>query len=329
MQTKYVAVIMGGPSAEHDTSLKTGANMVAALDKAGYKTISLLLDKDDLFYKDGVGKNGGQTLDQVCDELIGLKATVLIALHGTFGEDGTLQAVLERYKLPYAGSKVATSVLAMNKAVSSAFYRRTDLSTPSSVVLSDISPESIHKALAEQPLPVIVKPASQGSSLGISLVKHPEEFAGSLKKAFEYDGQVIVQEYIEGREFSCGVLQDGEVLKALPPTELIMTKSDFFDFKAKYSVGGTKEVTPAQVPKELTDKLQAVAKKAHLALGCSDYSRTDMIVKNNETYVIETNTLPGLTDTSLFPQQMKAAGMTMTDLMEFLVKAANRKENND
>lgn len=308
-----VAVVKGGPSKEHEVSLNSAASVLENLDKQKYEAIDVFVSKQGKWnfgeHKDLSDDEAIQILKDFCD-------VIFLAVHGTYGEDGVLQAKLENAGVKFTGSGSKASALAFDKGKAQEVYERHGLRAPKAEILK--SPQD--KISIE--IPLVVKPIAQGSSVGVSIVKHEEQLTSAITDAFQHDERVIVQEYIEGREVSCGVLDVADGLQALPPTELIVKNAEFFDYKAKYTVGETDEITPPDMSADIIQKIQDSAVKAHEILGCKDYSRTDMIVRGQEIFIIETNTLPGMTRTSILPQQAKVAGMTFSELLDRIIAAA-------
>lgn len=320
MSKRQVIVVMGGPSAEYEVSLNTGKSMLENLDPDKYDIAKAVIQKDGhwVFNDEKTLLNVGQALNRLKSEA----DVVVLAVHGTFGEDGTLQALLEQRGIVFTGSGTAASILAMDKIISNEIYESDGLLVPKTLVFF---PADVQKAVSniEPMLPVVVKPVRQGSSVGVSIVKKADEILPALKLALEHDQRVMVQEYIKGREVSCGVLEQpsGKII-ALPPTELIPKKAEFFDYDSKYLEGGADEITPPDMPQKIIADIKNVAVKAHKLLGCRGYSRTDMIVRAGDMFVIETNTLPGMTKTSILPRQAAAAGISFSAVMDMLITSA-------
>jgi D-alanine-D-alanine ligase len=290
----HVAVLMGGPSAEHDVSVKSGQAAVAALRRAG-----MLVSPVE--FRDGEPKLPVGT------------AVAFLALHGKYGEDGSVQQMLERRGVPYTGSGVEASARAFDKAASKEAFILAGIRTPNYVVV-----ERDVRALANLPMPVVVKPSRQGSSVGVTIVQDREQLDRAVKHAWRYDDRLVVEELVAGRELTVGVL-DGMPL----PVVEIRSKGKFFDFEAKYSPGGAEEIVPAPLDALTTVRAQDLALAAHECLGCRDYSRTDMILSDDGTlHVLEVNTLPGLTEASLLPKAAAAAGLNMEALCTRMVELA-------
>jgi D-alanine-D-alanine ligase len=245
-----------------------------------------------------------------------------ILLHGRFGEDGTVQGFLDLIGLPYQGSGVLGSALAMDKDTAKTLYRVHGLPVSAwrmATAADAVDPAAI---LAELSLPLVVKPVRQGSSLGMSIARTADELACAIAKAFQYDQEVMVEQYVKGREVTVGVIGNDE-LTALPLVEIIPGEGHpFFDYQAKYQVGASREICPAPVPEEIRCQAQQYALTAHRALKLRGYSRTDMIVSAEGIVVLETNTIPGMTPTSLLPQAAAAAGLPFAALLDRLLALA-------
>ncbi len=324
MSKVKVAVVMGGPSSEYEVSLNSGEAMLASLDKAKYQVSRVVINK--------VGKwhfNDQQELavTSALDELKRNTDIVLLAVHGTFGEDGTLQALLEQRGIAYTGSSAAASLLAMDKIISNDIYQGVGLNIPETYVFEATEKQQAIKAIQKMALPIVIKPVRQGSSVGVSIVKDASTITSAVDLALRYDQRVMVQEYILGREVSCGVLEKpgSRDSYALPPTELIPKKGDFFNYDSKYLVGGAEEITPPDMPAAMISKIQETAIAAHNLLGCHGYSRTDMIVRGEDVIVIETNTLPGMTRTSILPQQAVAAEISFAQLLDRIIQCGLKR----
>ena len=319
MSRLKVAVVYGGPSREHDVSVNSGQAMLKSLDGEQYEGTGVFIDHDEQWHINGLSLNQDEALDNIKQNF----DFVLLGLHGTFGEDGEIQGLLDARDITYGGSDAHASKLAMDKHRTSEIYAEADMKIPKERVIKDRNTD----ATEGFSFPVVIKPASQGSSFGVSIVADESEVANALDVAFKEDDTVLVQEYIKGREVSAGVVEDesGELM-ALPPTELIPVSANFFDYDAKYTPGATKEITPPDLPDSVIGELQEIAARAHLELGCSGYSRTDMIIRGEEIFLIETNTLPGMTGTSILPQQAAAAGISFSQLVHLIIQAGLRRK---
>jgi D-alanine-D-alanine ligase len=301
-----VALLSGGISSERDVSIKGGDQVYEALDKGRYD-VTRYDPATDL----------GKLVTQAS-----LIDVALIVLHGPYGEDGTVQGLLELLQIPYQGSGVLGSALAMDKWTSKRLYQEAGLPVPPFEVVTLGEAYDV-EALARKPgYPLVVKPRHGGSSIGTSVVPSPQQLPQALVRAFEYGPQVIVEAYLEGIEITGGVLGNDNC-QLLPIVEIVPECGyTFFDYDAKYKEGATREICPARISKALSDRAQSYAAEAHRALCCRGYSRTDMIIHDELIYVLETNTIPGMTPTSLFPRAAKAAGISFGQLLDRLIELA-------
>ena len=294
MKDWRVAVLMGGPSAEAEVSLKSGAMVVAALRQAGLTAVPVEIH--------GTTVNLPSDLD-----------VAFIAMHGTFGEDGQIQRILEDHGVAYTGSDPGASARAFDKVLAKECFVEAGIPTPKSVVFDGVNvPEELR-------WPLFVKPARQGSSVGISRVDDLAGLVQAYQQARQFDSQVLVEEFVRGREFTVGIL-DGT---ALPVVE-IRTKREFFDYQAKYTDGATDEICPAPLEAMVAMRAKMFALRAHECLGCRDYSRVDLMMNEatGQFYVLEVNTLPGMTANSLLPKAARAAGLEMPALCARMVQLA-------
>jgi D-alanine-D-alanine ligase len=305
-----LALIAGGKSSEREVSLKSGAQVYQALNKDKYD----IRRYDPLSDLEGLVRDAGE-LD-----------AALIIMHGRGGEDGSMQGLLDLLEIPYQGSGVLASALAMNKELSKAVYQLAGLKVPAALAFHRHKAPSPQEIEAKLGLPVVIKPVNEGSSIGISKAATLKALETGLAAAFALDNRALVEEFIPGTEVTGGVLGNA-TLQALPLVEIIPSdKYDFFDYEAKYQPGASHEICPARLDPEMTKRAQECALIAHQALGCRGYSRTDMMIRDQNIYVLETNTIPGMTATSLFPQGAKAAGIDFPDLLDTLISLAREKE---
>ncbi len=305
-----LGLLFGGRSAEREVSIAGAGEVEKALDKNRYK-----INRYD----------AATDLKKLVEDAERLDC-VFVLLHGKYGEDGTVQGLLELLELPYQGSGVLGSALAMDKHLSKVVYRDAGINTPDWIHLDKRSRPSKDEVTAKISLPFIVKPCNQGSSVGIKIIRDKEEILPGISDAFKWDDEIILEKFIPGREITGGILGLDE-LEALPIVEIIPASSyDFFDFDAKYKPGATKETCPARLPEAITEKARELALKAHRALKLSGYSRTDMIIdESGKIHVIETNTIPGMTPTSLFPQAAAAMGLDFSQLLDRLIELAMQR----
>ncbi len=314
-----VLVVGGGLSSEHEVSLKTSKMIVENLDAGKYDARLMIIGRDG---KWRFGKNKPVDIGAAVTKISRAKFDfVFIALHGIFGEDGRIQALCEWLNLHYEGSGVLASALAMDKQMTNVVYSANGLPVPAYVVVDERNVKAV-----KMPFPVVVKPIDGGSSVGISIVKIEKEMTDALKIAFRESRRIMIQKYIEGKEITCGVIEDNEGHPfALPPTEIVPRDAVFFDYHAKYAAGGSSEITPARIPSVQIKEVQKLAIRAHDALGCRGMSRSDFILNKGKFYILETNTIPGMTDASLLPKAAAAAGISFPALLEMIIDAGLKK----
>lgn len=298
-----LALLSGGISSEREVSLKSGDQVYAALDKDKYK-----ITRYDPKYD----------LPQLVADAAHIDAALII-LHGPYGEDGTVQGLLELLKIPYQGAGVLGSAMAMNKLASKQLYEYAGIPIPDYMLLNKKDAVAHKDVIARFGLPLVVKPVNAGSSVGVTIVKTEDQLGDALDMARQHDDLVLVETYIEGTELTVGVIGNDEPV-ALPVIEIVPNKSHaFFDYEAKYVAGVSEEICPARIDEAVRHKAQTYACSAHNALFCCGYSRTDMIMRGQELFVLETNTIPGMTANSLLPKAAKVAGISFTKLLDRLI----------
>lgn len=306
MSRLRLALIAGGVSGEREVSLNGAKGVEKALDKEKY---------------DVVRYDPATDLPRIAADADKIDVAFIL-LHGIHGEDGTMQGFLDLLGIPYQGAGVLGSAMAMDKNLAKTLYRLHGLPVAEWVMASRDDVANPGLILETLQLPLVIKPVRQGSSIGMSIVREQEKLAPALELAFEHDSEVMVEEFVTGREITVGVIGNNE-LAALPLVEIIPDdKYDFFDYEAKYKPGATKEVCPAEVSDEIRQKAQEYGLIAHQALQLSGYSRTDMIVSDNNIYILETNTIPGMTPTSLLPQAAAEFGLPFSALLDRLIDLA-------
>ena len=304
MKKLTVALLSGGISPERDVSLKSGDQVFNALDKDKYN-----VERYDPKYDIARIVTDASQID-----------VALIILHGPYGEDGTIQGLLDLLRIPYQGSGVLGSAICMNKLFAKRLYQQAGLPVAPYIVLEKGEPANTAEYIRQLGLPLVIKPVEGGSSIGMSIAKTEAALNEAFEKAFTCDNTVLIEKYIAGVEMTGGVIGNDE-LEALPIVEIIPNKQyDFFDYEAKYKAGASTEICPARIPDALAEKAKDYAKKAHRALFCRGYSRTDFILKDNEVYLLETNTIPGMTETSLLPLAAKTIGISFQELLDKLIK---------
>lgn len=303
-----VALLAGGRSGERAISLASCEGAKEALEEAGFPvTVLDPASRQDLI------------------KLIeGSFDVAFLCVHGKYGEDGTLQGLLEIIGLPYIGSGVWSSSLAIDKAKAKVFYERDGIPTPPSVTLyksEDYSQLEIIKDLGER---CVVKPATEGSSLGLYIVEGEQDIKEAIDQVFSIDNEAVVERFVQGREFTVAVIGNDD-LQALPVIEIVPT-NEFYDFESKYAPGRSKHICPAELDERQTQRVQELAMAAHRALGCAGLSRSDFILDEDGVFwILETNTIPGMTGTSLLPDAARAAGISFSELCTRLVRYALEK----
>jgi D-alanine-D-alanine ligase len=355
-----VALLLGGNSSEHEISLKSSNFIYNTLDKSKYQVTPILIDKKgnwiipnshnfvfpdikkisekfsvkeiaNEFQNEFISSN--QILSSTGISLKDIDCDVMfLGLHGGQGENGILQAFLEMNSIPYTGSGVLASALAMDKERANYLFLSAGLKVANFINLKRkdflVSGEG---SLGNFHLnfPVFIKPTMGGSSVGVGKANNILEVASKLKELFNHEESVLIQENVTGVEVSCGVIEKktGHSFEATPlyPTEIVPS-NDFFDYEAKYAIGKSKEITPARISKELTLIIQESSLLAHKILGCRGYSRTDFIIQDGSPYILETNTLPGMTETSLIPQQAAYSNYAMSEIFDWLIENALDKK---
>jgi D-alanine-D-alanine ligase len=317
MQT-IVGVLRGGPSREHEISLKSGSAILANLPEDRFIARDIYIDRSGLWHDRGKPVWPERVLRQV--------DVVLLGLHGEYGEDGQVQKLLERFGVKYAGADSFGSHLAMHKLMSKVRAKEAGLLVPEHRYIENAEQieEAALEIIREFHQPVVVKPVGWGSSVGVSIVGGYAPVLAAIERLFaEGAPSVLVEELVRGREATIGVVEGlrGEKLYALPTIEIIPPANDFFSYGAKYS-GETREICPGQFSRMITEDLQRAARVMHRGLGLRHYSRSDFIVSPKGTYYLETNTLPGLTAESLLPKSLAAVGVPFPDFLSHLVDLA-------
>lgn len=286
-----IGVLAGGPSNERDISLRSGTAVHKALTDEGLDAVFFDI-KDDI--RDVIKKN---RMD-----------VAFLALHGRYGEDGTVQKMLEDAGIPYTGSGVEASRLALDKAASKSEFAKNRIPMPEYAILE--KGKSGLGGLGKIDFPLVVKPSMEGSSIGLSIASDKESFEKAVDKAFEYGDKVIVEEYIKGRELTVGILDD----KPLPVIEIV-TRNNVYDYEAKYKNPDTKYLVPAPIDKKAFEEAKKLGESAHRTLGCSSFSRVDMMMDlSGRIFVLEVNTIPGMTERSLLPKAAQAVGLRFGEL---------------
>lgn len=348
-----IVVLAGGLSNERDVSFKTGEMVTKALRENGHQVILLDVfmgysdkeeDLEGIFDRAAEISVKVEGIPETAPDLAKIKAMrkdssdnffgpnvielcrmsdiVFMALHGENGENGKIQAAFDLFGIRYTGTGYLGSALAMDKDRSKQIFRLNGIPTPKGISMKREERKDGLKELGLT-LPCVVKPCCGGSSIGVSIVRTEEEFSEALNEAFRWEDELVIEEYVKGREFSVGVID----FKALPVIEIAPVEG-FYDYKNKYKAGSAVETCPADLPQEIAVKMQCYAQQAARALGLDTYSRSDFLMNhNNEIFCLEANTLPGMTPTSLLPQEAQAEGMSFAQLCEKLIEISLRKYN--
>ncbi len=326
MKKPNIAVIAGGDSSEFVVSVKSGANVLAAIDTGKFMPWLVQMQGAEWNVLQSEKKIAPVDKSDFSFMLNGQKIRfdfAYITIHGTPGEDGILQGYFDLLKIPYSTSNVHSSSLTFNKWFCNNYLKSFGVKMARSVKLK--KGESInHQAILDKlGLPLFVKPNAGGSSFGITKVKTENDFLPAVKKAWEESNEALVEEYIAGHEFTCGLVKIGGKKIVFPVTEVI-PKNEFFDFEAKYTPGATDEITPARLPEDLYEKCRQLSSEIYDLCQCAGIVRVDFILKEKEFWFLEVNTTPGMTSTSFIPQQINAMGLT---LQEILTKVIEDKLN--
>ncbi|HWD65266.1 MAG TPA: D-alanine--D-alanine ligase [Solirubrobacteraceae bacterium] len=308
-----VAVLKGGRSLERQVSLRSGARVEDALERLGHRVVAI----------DAGGDLVGRLTETRPD-------VAFVALHGRDGEDGTVQELLEVLGVPYTGSRVSACMRASDKVLAKHSMLDHGISTPDFFAFSETAFQALGAAQvlpaleARLQFPIVVKPACQGSALGIKFAREPRDVPGALLAAFSYDRKVLLERYVAGRELAVSVVEEAGQPRVLPVVEAVPVEEDFYNFEARYEIGRTRFVCPAELDPSVADRAGELALSTYRMLGCSAFARVDLMLERdtNELFVLETNVIPGLTETSLLPQAADAAGMSFDDLIERILQAA-------
>lgn len=302
---KKIGVLMGGLSRERDISLKTGKAILKVLIEKGYMACPIDVDQN------------------IAEKLLKKRIEIaFLALHGRYGEDGTIQGMLELMKIPYTGSGVLASALALNKVMAKKVFVYEGIPTPSFnfFKIDMIGMRNLKQYITIE-LPLVVKPAREGSTIGVTIVRSEKEVLPAIQEAGRYDEEILVEKFISGKEITVGILEE----IPLPIIEIV-PKSGFYDFRSKYTKGETQYIIPARIPRDKYLYAQEISLKAFMALGCYGFARVDLVVdEEGNPYVIDVNTMPGMTETSLFPKAAEFAGIQFGELVERILLRASLK----
>jgi D-alanine-D-alanine ligase len=308
-----VAVLKGGRSLEREVSLRSGARVEDALERLGHEVIPVDVDADLV-----------QRLDAAAPDI------AFIAMHGRDGEDGTIQELLEVLGVRYTGSGVSACIRAADKVLTKHALRDEGIPTPDFYAFSETAFQALGAAGALPAIedrlafPIVVKPAAQGSALGIKFARTPADVPGALVAAFSYDRKVMLERHVPGRDLAVSILEHNGQPQPLPVVEAVPQQEEFYDFESRYEIGRTKFVCPAELDAAVAERASAIALDVYQLLGCSGFARVDLMLESgtDQLYVLEANPIPGFTETSLLPQAAEAAGIDFDGLVERILEAA-------
>jgi len=320
---KIVALIYGGDSSEAEVSVKSGKHMAGHIDREKYEVYEIMLKGNDWRVDTGGGETVQIDKSDFSFSLNGKKVVfdvALIMIHGTPGEDGLLQAYFEMVGVKYTTCSSSVSAITFNKYACKCYLRDTGINMAKEVFLHRGESYSSSEIIEKLGLPLFVKPNDGGSSFGVTKVKKAEDLEAAIKAAFLEGETILIEEYIAGREMTNGAFEAGGKVVKLPVTEII-PKNEFFDYEAKY-LGASQEICPAQIPAELSERIIDMTHKMYRYLGCKGVVRMDYIVRGNDIFFLEINTVPGMTEMSLVPQQVRATGMTIKDFLTNLLESS-------
>jgi D-alanine-D-alanine ligase len=315
MKQQRVAVLKGGRSLERQVSLKSGARVQDALERLGHEVIPIDV--------------GADLVERLSDDR---PDVAFVALHGRDGEDGTVQELLEIMGIPYTGSGVSACITAADKVLAKHAMRDHGIATPdfyafNETAFKDLGAGQALPAIEDRlQFPIVVKPAGQGSALGIKFARTPADVPAALVAAFSYDRKVLLERYVPGRDLAVSIISEDGAPQVLPVVEAVPEQEDFYDFESRYEIGRTTFECPAALDETVTAKAQQMARAVFELLGCSGFARVDLMLEadSDELYVLEANSIPGLTETSLLPQAADAAGIGFDELIERILRAAHQ-----
>ncbi|MDA3952109.1 MAG: D-alanine--D-alanine ligase [Bacteroidales bacterium] len=319
---KKIAIVAGGDSSEYIVSINSADQIAKVLDKEKYDVYTVIIKDTEWIVKS----------DTVCDLIVNKDDfsfslnnqktkfdCALIIIHGTPGEDGKLQGYFDTLRIPYTTSSTLASALTFNKIFSKNYLKLFDISLAKFVSIKKGNKIDKDEIIATTGLPCFVKPNCGGSSFGISKVKAKEELGKAIEIAFKEDHEILIEEFLDGRELTCGLVKTTNESFIFPLTEII-SKNEFFDYEAKYTEGMAEEITPAQIPDKLTKEIQSLSSQIYDIFQLNGLVRIDFIVANNKLYFIEVNTVPGMSKTSLVPQQINAANINIKDILSLIIE---------
>jgi D-alanine-D-alanine ligase len=323
MSKKNIAIVAGGDSSEYIVSVKSGANVLKAINSDLFTPWLVRIQGEEWIVLEGENKIAEIDKSDFSFTVNGVKCKfdyAYIIIHGTPGEDGILQGYFEMVKIPYSSCNVQSSALTFNKFFCNNYLRSFGIPMANSVRLIAGEKYNATHIVDSLGLPLFVKPSAGGSSFGVTKVKKGEDLVEAVNKALDESPETIIEQFIEGKEFTCGVVKIGERKLVFPVTEVIPV-NEFFDYDSKYKPGMADEITPARISEELTLKVQALSSQIYDLCNCNGIVRIDYILKGDVFYFLEVNTVPGMTETSFIPQQIKSMGLNLTDLLTDIINS--------
>lgn len=328
MNKKNIAIVAGGDSSEYVVSVRSGANVLKAINQELFNPWLVRIKGEEWIVLDGETKLADIDKSDFSFMVNGQKCKfdyAYIIIHGTPGEDGLLQGYFEMLQIPYSSCNVQASALTFNKFFCNNYLRSFDIPMAQSVRLIIGEKYSAAQIIDSLGLPLFVKPSAGGSSFGVTKVKIAEDLVEAVNKALDESPEAIIEQFIEGKEFTCGVVKIGERKLVFPVTEVI-PKNEFFDYDSKYKPGMADEITPARISEELTLKVQALSSRIYDLCNCNGIVRIDYILDGETFYFLEVNTVPGMTETSFIPQQIKAMGLDLTNLLTDIINSGLKSQ---
>ena len=316
-----IAVVYGGYSSEREISIKSGKYVASIIDKNKFRVFEIDINKKSWLAVDYQKQiNKADFSLQIGDEKIHFDAAVIV-IHGNPGENGVLQAYFDMLQIPYTSCNTLSSALTFNKFYANNFLRSFDIKIAKSIVLrkEDREQEKLQKFIDLVGLPVFVKPSAGGSSFGTTKVKKEEKLQFAINEAFKEADEVLVEEFIEGRELTCGVVKMNGQIRTLTPIEVV-SKNEFFDYEAKYNSNLNEEIIPAPVDKKIITEIKKISEKIYQLLNCSGIVRIDYILKKNELFFLELNSVPGMTSESIVPKMIRYENLNITELFTNLIE---------
>lgn len=321
---KNIAIVMGGNSGEYDISIQSGKIVEKYLDRTKYDPYPVIIKGNDWYHKCQFNNDYEIDKNDFSLQMIGERIKfdcIFVAIHGTPGEDGKLQGYFDIVGLPYTSCDHIISALTSNKHFTKQVVMNMGVLTARSVLINRLDSISTEDILNTLQLPLFIKPNNGGSSVGMSRVNEPAGLDPSLEVAFREDEEILIEEFIEGREITCGVLKSKGKIITLPVTEII-TKKEFFDYEAKYDPSLAEEIVPAQIPEDIFQNCQTTSSSLYKQLQCNGLVRFDYIYNDKGLFFLEVNTVPGLTETSIVPKMAIAQGYTLTELFDIIIEEA-------